>query len=182
MTTHMPVGEISVNRNDIVRKEVLEFTPPGDKPAQARDALTKTVPKARITPNKIVMHATGAQYERWKRAASTERNAFLKTAWKEPTPELRSRYFAAKRKVVMQILVFSLKPMTAEKRAAKLQGDEKERAHICLHGQNHEGFQAQSSTTNADAHLLRLFLDVQANPKHVFASFGQHLPECGLDG
>ena len=50
-------------------------------------------------------------------------------------------------------------------------GDEYEKARICLQGQNHEGFQVQNSTTNADAHLLRLFLAVQANPKHVLASF-----------
>ena len=36
---------------------------------------------------------------------------------------------------------------------------------------DHEGFQVQNSTTNADAHLLRLFLAVQAKPKHVLASF-----------
>ena len=72
----------------------------------------------------------------------------------------------------MQLLVFSLsmKPMTAEKKAQVLVGDEYEKARICLQGQNHEGFQVQNSTTNADAHLLRLFLAVQANPKHVLAS------------
>ena len=32
-------------------------------------------------------------------------------------------------------------------------------------------FEVQNSTTNADAHLLRLFLVVQANAKHVLASF-----------
>ena len=42
---------------------------------------------------------------------------------------------------------------------------------MCLQGQNHEGFQVQNSTTNADAHLLRLLLAVQANPKDVLASF-----------
>ena len=36
---------------------------------------------------------------------------------------------------------------------------------------NHEGFQVQNSTTNADAHLLRLFLAVEANPKDVLATF-----------
>ena len=71
----------------------------------------------------------------------------------------------------MQLLVFSLKPMTAEKKAQGLVGDEYEKARICLKGQNHEGFQVQNSTTNADTHLLRLFLAVQANPKHVLASF-----------
>ena len=30
---------------------------------------------------------------------------------------------------------------------------------------------SKNSTTNADAHLLKLFLAVQANPKHVLASF-----------
>ena len=85
--------------------------------------------------------------------------------------ELRSRYFAAKKKKVKQLLVFRLNPMTAEKQAQGLLGYEYEKAHVCLQGQNHEGFQVQSSTTNADAHLLRLFLAVQANPKHVLVSF-----------
>ena len=71
----------------------------------------------------------------------------------------------------MQLPVFSLNPMTAEKRAQGLTGDEYEKARICLQGQNREGFQVQNSTTNADAHLLRLFLVVQAHPKHVLASF-----------
>ena len=61
--------------------------------------------------------------------------------------------------------------MTPEKKAQGLVGDEYEKARLCLQGQNHEGFQVQISTTNADAHLLRLFLAVQANPKHVLASF-----------
>ena len=142
---------------------------------QVRDALTKTVPKARIIPNRIVMSTTGVQRDRWKQATQKELQAFLNTAWKEPTPELRARYFANKMKVVMQLLVFSLKPTTAEKKGQGLVGDEYEKARICLQGQNHEGFQVQNSTTNADAHdaahLLRLFLAVQANPKHVLASF-----------
>ena len=100
------------------------------------------------------MSTSGAQYDRWKQATSKELQAFLKTAWKEPTPEVRSRYFASKKKVVMQLLVFSLKPMTAEKKAQGLVGDEYEKARICLQG--HEGFHVQNSTTNADAHLLRL--------------------------
>ena len=36
---------------------------------------------------------------------------------------------------------------------------------------NHEGFQTQSSTINADAHLLRLFLAAHADPENVLASF-----------
>ena len=71
----------------------------------------------------------------------------------------------------MQLLVFSLKPMTTEMKAQGLVGEEYEKARICLQGQRHEGFQVQNSTTNADARLLRLFLALQANPKHVFASF-----------
>ena len=119
MTTHMPVGEMSVNRKRPCAQGSA-CTLSGDKPAQARDALTTTVPKARIIPNKVLVNTTGARYERWKQATSKELHAFLKTAWKGPTQELRSRYFAAKKKVVMQVLVFSLKPMTAEKRATGL--------------------------------------------------------------
>ena len=108
-------GEVSEPGNDIVRQEVVEFAPPMDKPAQARDTLTKTVPKARFIPNKVVVNTTGAHYERWKQATAKELQAFFKAAWKEPTQELWSRYFAVKKKVVMQLLVFSFKPMTAEK-------------------------------------------------------------------
>ena len=125
-------GEVSEPSNIIIRTEVVDFTPPQDQPAQARDALTKTVPKARIIPNKVVMNTTGAQYERWKRATAKELQAFLKTAWKEPTPELLARYFAAKKKIVMQVLVFNLMPMTAEKKAMGLLGDEFEKARICF--------------------------------------------------
>ena len=157
--------------NAVVLPEVVVFQPPVDQTAQARDFLTKTVPKARIIPNRVVMSTSGAQYDRWKQATSQELQAFLKTAWKEPTPEVRSRYFASKKKVVMQLLVFSLKPKTAEKKPQGLVGDEYEKTRICLQGQNHEGFQVQNSSTNADAHLLRLFSTVQANPKNVFASF-----------
>ena len=71
----------------------------------------------------------------------------------------------------MQLLVFTMKPMTVEKRALGLQGDEYEKARICLQGQNHEGFQIHNSTNNADAHLLRLFLSVYASSKNVLASF-----------
>ena len=112
-----------------------------------RGSLTKTVRKARILPNRVVMNTSGAQYDRWKQATSKELQAFLKTALKEPTPEVRSQYFGSKKKVVMQLLVFSLKPMTAEEKAQGLVGDEYEKARICLQGQNHEGFQVQSSTT-----------------------------------
>ena len=81
-------------------------------------------PKARFVPNKVVANAAGIQRERWKQATSKELNAFLKTAWKEPTQELWSRYFATKRKVVMQLLVFNLKPITAEKKTMGLLGGE----------------------------------------------------------
>ena len=104
------------------------------------------------------MSSPGEQYERWKQAMNTELMAFLQTAWKEPTPEMREKYFAAKKKVVLEWLVFSLKPMTAEKHAAGVTGERYEKARICLQGQNHEGFQVQNSTTNADAHLLRPLL------------------------
>ena len=164
-------GEATDPANAVVRPDVVVFQPPIDQPMQARDSLTKTLPKARIIPNRIVMSTSGAQYERWKQATQKELQAFLKTAWKVPTPELRVHDFTNQKKVVMQLLVFSLKPMTAEKKAQGLVGDEYEKASICLQGQNHEGFQVQNSTTNADAHLLRLFLAVLANPKHVLASF-----------
>ena len=163
-------GDVNEVGNDHVRQEVLDFVCPAQQPEQLRDSLTKTVLKARIIPNKVVMQTTGDQYERWKQATSKELNAF-KTAWKEPTAETKARYFAKKQKVVMQLLVFTLKPMTAEKRALGFQGDEYEKARICLQGQNHESFQIHNSTNNADAHLLRLFLSVYASSKNVLASF-----------
>ena len=77
--------------------------------------------------------------------------AFLKIAWTEPIAEMRAKYFAARMKVVMQLRVYCLKPMTADKRATGLTGEKHEKARICLQGQNHEGFQMQNSATNADA-------------------------------
>ena len=145
-------GDVNEDGNNHVRQEVLDFVRPAQQPEQLRTSLTKTVPKARIIPNKVVMQTKGDQYERWKQATAKELQAFLKTAWKEPTAETKARYFARKQKVVMQLLVFTMKPMTAEKRAWGLQGDgdEYEKARICLQGQNHEGFQIHNSTNNAD--------------------------------
>ena len=53
-------------------KKSWKLNPPQDKPAQARAALTKTVRKARIISNKVVMTTTGAHYERWKQASAKE--------------------------------------------------------------------------------------------------------------
>ena len=69
--------------------------------------LPRLLPNARIIPNRVVVSTPGSQCERWKQATFKELQAFLKTAWKEPTPELRARYFAAKMNVVMQLLVVS---------------------------------------------------------------------------
>ena len=65
-------GEVNEPGNNVVRQEIVEFVPLQDRPAQA-------------------------QRERWKQAADRELQASLKIAWKEPTPELPSRYFAAKK-------------------------------------------------------------------------------------
>ena len=94
-------GDVNEAGNDHVRQEVLDFVCPTHQPDQLRTSLTKTVPKARIIPNKVVMQTKGDQYERWKQATSKELQAFLKTAWKEPTAETKARYFARKQKVVM---------------------------------------------------------------------------------
>ena len=124
-------GELADPGTDVVWPEVVEFQPPADQPVQARDSLTKTVPNAKIVPNRVVITTAGAQYERWKQATSKELRAFLKIAWKEPTPELRACYFAAKKKVHAAPRV-QLKPMIAEEKAQ----DEYEKARICLQGQN----------------------------------------------
>ena len=81
-------GEATDPANAVGRPEVVVFQPPVDQPTQVRDSLTKTVPRARIIPNRVVMSTSGAQYDRWKQASSKELQAFLKTAWKEPTPEI----------------------------------------------------------------------------------------------
>ena len=56
-------GEATDPANAVVRPEVVVFQPPVDQPVQVRDSLTKTVPKARIIPNRVVMSTTGAQYD-----------------------------------------------------------------------------------------------------------------------
>ena len=45
-------GEATDPANAVVRPEVVVFQPPVDQPVQVRDSLTKTVPKARIIPNR----------------------------------------------------------------------------------------------------------------------------------
>ena len=107
-------------------------------PGKCADSLTKTVPKARIIPNRIVMSTTGAQRGRWKQATQKELQAFLKTACKEPTPCVRDTLQIRKRSSC-SYWCSVLKPMTAEKKAQGLVGDEYEKSRICLHGQNHEG-------------------------------------------
>ena len=82
-------GEATDPANAVQRPEVLVFQPPVNQHMHVRDSITKTVPKARIIPNRIVMSTTGAQCERWTQATQKELQAFLKTAWTEPTPELR---------------------------------------------------------------------------------------------
>ena len=88
-------GDVNEDGNNHVRQEVLDFVCPAQQPEQLRTSLslTKTVPKARIIPNKVVMQTKGDQYERWKQATAKELQAFLKSAWKEPTAETRARYF-----------------------------------------------------------------------------------------
>ena len=58
-------GEATEVGNAVVRPEITELQPQADQPLQARDSLTKTVPKARIVLNKVVMSTSGAQYDRW---------------------------------------------------------------------------------------------------------------------
>ena len=72
-------GDVNEAGNDQARQEVLDFkfVCPTHQPEQLRTSLTKTVPKARIIPNKIVMQTKGDQYERWKQATSKELQAFL---------------------------------------------------------------------------------------------------------
>ena len=65
---------------------------------------------------------------------------FSKGAWKTPTNQMRAKR-CCEEEVVTQLLVFSLKPMTAGKRAADTTGDKYETARLGLQGQNHEGFQ-----------------------------------------
>ena len=107
---------------------------------------------------------------RWKQATSKELQAFLKTAWKNQLQKCDHDSIRQQEEGRHATFGIQLEANDSRKEAQGLVGDEYEKARICLQGQNHEGFQVQNSTTNADAHL-RLFLAVQANPKHVLASF-----------
>ena len=75
-------GDVNEAGNDQVRQEVLDFVCPTHQPEQLRTSLTKTVPKARVIPNKVVMQTKGVQYERWKQATSKELQAFLQDSVK----------------------------------------------------------------------------------------------------
>ena len=103
-------GDVNEVGNDHVRQEVLDFVCPAQQPEQLRDSLTKTVPKARIIPNKVVTKTTGDQYERWKQATLKELNALLKTAWKEPTAEAKARYLPRSRSSLCNCWSLPLSP------------------------------------------------------------------------
>ena len=92
-------GDVNEDGNHHVRQEVLDFVCPAQQPEQLRTSLTKTVPKARIIPNKVVMQTKGDQYERWKQATAKELQAFLKTAWKEPTAETKHAILRERRRL-----------------------------------------------------------------------------------
>ena len=54
-------GEATDPANAVVRPEVVVFQPPVDQPMQVRNSLTKTVRKARIIPNRVVMSTSGCK-------------------------------------------------------------------------------------------------------------------------
>ena len=126
-------GKVPGPGNDAAIDEALTFVPPASQPWEIRKALTRIAPKAKIIPKE------------------KELQAFLKGAWKTPTDQARAKYFVAKKKVVMQLLFFSLKPMTADKRATGMTGTSMRKP---IYACNHEDFQVQISTTNALADLL----------------------------
>ena len=68
-------GDVNETGNDQVRQEVLDFVCPTHQPEQLRDSLTKTVPKARIIPNKVVTQTKGDQYERLRLKHDTLRRS-----------------------------------------------------------------------------------------------------------
>ena len=92
LTSYAYWGDVNEVGNDHVRQEVFDFVCPAQQPEQLRDSLTKTVPKARIIPNKVVMQTTGDQYERWKQLMPSSRlrgrNLRLRP---KPAISLRSR-------------------------------------------------------------------------------------------
>ena len=118
------------------------------------------------------MITTGAQCERWMEATWKELQAFLMpVCWEGTYPRTTGTLLCSQEEVCRAVTCLQpQKPMTPEKKALGLLGDQYEKARICLQGQNHEGFQAWNSTANLDARL-RLLLAVHGNPKHVLASF-----------
>ena len=132
-------------------EEVMTFSPPAETPSQDQQSLTQAVPKAESILNRVVMSSTGERCGRWKQAPQKELMALLKIAWKEPIAEMRAKNFAARKKVVTQLLVYGLKPMAADKRAAGYTGEKYETTDLLTRAESRR-FSKLETFSSAELH------------------------------
>ncbi len=66
-------------------------------------------------------------------------------------------------------MVFCEKPVSAQQKGTT-SSTWKKKARLCIMGNMHPGFSCDTSTTNADAHLVRLFLALMADKDDVLCS------------
>ena len=77
----------------------------------------------------------------------------------EATSQQIRDYLSYGQKPVHCTMVFTEKPVSEQQRvASNLPTLWKHKARMCIRGDQHAGFASDTTTTNADAHLVRLLL------------------------
>ena len=91
-------GDVNEAGNYQVRQEVLDFVCPTHQPEQLRNSLTKTVPKARIIPNKVVMQTKSPRATNTRDGSKQRLRSFkLSSRLRGKNPRLRPKHDTLRR-------------------------------------------------------------------------------------
>eukprot|EP00971_Amphidinium_carterae_P097623 1931901-Amphidinium_carterae.1 len=150
----------SAARDNVTREECLHFTPPTDlsHPVLRREVQAKAEP----VTSKYVMATKGEEYDSGVKSVRKEFAGFVtKEALRDATPDERKAS-----KPLPCTMVFCRKPIReSQRQESQLAKPVIEKSRICICGNFQDAFYQDTSTTNADAHLARLMLAVNADKK-----------------
>ena len=109
---------------------------------------------------------------KWLEAIHKELAAFLKKeGWSEATPEDVRLMKQKGERPVPCTSVYVEKPISAStQQETQSTSRYKQKARFCMMGNRYGGFSDDVSTTNADAHLVRLFLSCVSSPGFVMGT------------
>ncbi len=128
--------------------------------------------RAEVVPSRTVMSAVGEKWKRWKNVVTKEWEAFVKK--QALVPATNKDLDKAANEQINAIpckMVFTEKPVSeAQQKELGVSVPWKEKARICICGNFHPGIFDNVSATNADGHLLRLFLSQEASAHKILAS------------